>query len=117
MLFSNSMQKGSIPYNRKNGEITTIFIKGIKSNPANYRPICIISVVGNVIESIFSDNIVTYMNDYYLYSDCQLGLCKHRSCVTQLLHVVEDLNDTFDIGDPYGIIYIDFKQDFEQVSY
>ena len=32
---------------------------------------------------------------------------KHRSCVTQLLHVVEYLSNMFDNGDPYDIIYFD----------
>ena len=36
--------------------------------------------------------------------------CKHRSCVTQLLHVVEDLSDMFDNGDPFDIIYLDLKK-------
>ena len=51
------------------------------------------------------------MNDYDLYSDCQHRFCKHRSCITQLLHVVEDM---FDNGDPYDIIYLDFKKAFDQ---
>ena len=46
------------------------------------------------------------MNDYHLNSDCQHGFCKHRSCVTQLLHVVEDLSNMFDNGDPLFIIII-----------
>ena len=47
------------------------------------------------------------MNDYNLYSDCQHGFRKHKSYVTQLLHVVEDLSDMFDNGDPYDIIHFD----------
>ena len=61
--------------------------------------------------------IVAYINDYNLYSDCQHGFRKHRSCVTQLLHVVEDLSDMFDNGDPFDIIYLDFKKAFDQVSH
>ena len=57
------------------------------------------------------------MNDYYLHSDCQHGFHKHRSCVTQLLHVFEDLSDMFDNGDPFDIIYLDLKKAFDQVSH
>ena len=56
------------------------------------------------------------MNDYNLHSDCQHGFCKHRSCVIQLLHVVQDLSDMFDKGDPYKIIYLDLKKAFDQVT-
>ena len=69
------------------------------------------------MESIIRDNIVAYMNDYYLRSNCQHGFCEHRSCVTQLLHVVEDLPDVFDNGDPYDIFYLDFIKAFDQVSH
>ena len=117
ILFNNSMEKGSIPCYWKNVEITAIFKKGTKSNPASYRPISITSAVGKIIESIFKDIIVAYMNDYSLYCDCQYGFCKHRSCVTQLLHVVEDLSGMFDNGDPFDIIYLDFEKAFNQVSH
>ena len=110
ILLNNSMEKGSIPCDWKNAEITAIFIKGIKSNPANYRPISITSAVCKIIESIIRDIIVAYMNDYCLYSDCQHGFRKHRSCVTQLLHVVEDLRDMFGNRDPFDIIYLDLKK-------
>ena len=63
------------------------------------------------------DIIVAYINDYDLYSDCQHGFRKHRSCVTQLLHVVEYLSDMFDNGDPFDIIYLDFRKAFDQVSH
>ena len=117
ILFNNSIEKGSIPCDRKNAEITAIFFKGIKSNPANDRPISITSAVGKILESIHRDIIVAYINDYNLHSDCQHGFCKHRSCVTQLLHVVEDLSYIFDNGDPFDIIYLDFTKAFDQVSH
>ena len=80
------------------------FLKSNKSNPANYRPISITIVVEIILESIFGDIIVAYMNDYYLYIDCQHGLHIQRCCVTQLLHVVEDLSNMFHNDDPYDII-------------
>ena len=43
------------------------------------------------------------MNDYNPHSVCQHGFCKHRSCVNKLLHVVADLSDMFNNGDPYDI--------------
>ena len=70
-----------------------------------------------ILECIITDIIVAYINDYNLHSDCQHGFRKHRSCVTQLLHVVEDQSDMFDNGDPFDIIYLDFKKAFDQVSH
>ena len=116
ILFNNSMEKGSIPCDWKNAEITAIK-KGNKCNPASYRPISITSAVGSFLESIIRDIIVAYMNDYDLCSDCQHGFRKHTSCVTQFLRVVEDLSDMFDNGDPFDIIYLDLRKAFDQVSH
>ena len=58
------MEKGSIPCDRKNAQITPILKKGIKSNPADNRPISITSAVGKIMECIIMDFIVAYMNDY-----------------------------------------------------
>ena len=70
-----------------------------------------------MIESIIRDIIVAYINDYNVHSDCQHCFCKQRSCVTRLLHVVEDLSDMFDNHDPYDVIYLDYKKTFDQVSH
>ena len=116
ILFNNSTEKGFNPCDWKNLEITAIK-KGIKSNPANYIPISITSAVGKIIESIITDISVAYMNDYNRHSDCQHGLRKHGSCVSQLRLVVEDQSYMFNNGDPYDIIYHDFKKVFDKVSY
>ena len=60
-------------------------------------------------------NVIAYMNDYELCTDCQHGFHKNSSGVTQLQHVVEDLSDIFNNYDPYDIIYFDFKKAFGQV--
>ena len=60
---------------------------------------------------------MAYMNDHNLYSDCQHSFRRHRICVTQLLNVFVDLSDMLDNGDPYDIIYLEFKNAFDQVSH
>ena len=50
------------------------------------------------------------MNDYNLYSDCQHGFRKRRSCVTQLLQVMEDLSLLVENGCDIDVIYFDFRK-------
>ena len=57
------------------------------------------------------------MSAYHLYSDCQHGFRKGRSCITQLLQVKEDLTQIVDNGYPIDIIYLDFKKAFDQVPH
>ena len=76
ILFNNSIEKGFIPCYWKNSELTAISKKGIKSNPANYRPMQIACAVRKIMESIIMDIIVAYMNNYDLCSNCQHVFCE-----------------------------------------
>ena len=45
------------------------------------------------------------MNVYVIYSNCQHGFRKHRSCVTQLLKVMEDFTKLIEEKSDFDIIY------------
>ena len=57
------------------------------------------------------------MNVYAIYSNCQHGFRKHRSCVTQLLKVMEDFTKLIEEKSDFDIIYLDFKKAFDQVPH
>ena len=50
------------------------------------------------------------MTDNDLFSECQYGFRKHRSCVTQLLAVTENLKQLIDNGYPDDAVYLDLKK-------
>ena len=55
------------------------------------------------------------MLDCNLYSKCQHGFRKHRSCITQLLEVMEDFTKFVDNKNDIDIVYLDFQKAFDQV--
>ena len=72
----------------REGNITPIFKKGIKSKPGNYRPVSLTSVASKVFDSIVRDSIVDHMSANNLFAEEQHGFVPGRSCMTQLLAVV-----------------------------
>ena len=58
-----------------------------------------------------------YMTDNGLYSECQHGFQKQRSCITQLLLVMEGLTKFIEDGHPIDIVYLDFKKAFDSVPH
>ena len=92
ILFNKSLELGKISLEWKNANVVAIFKNGTKSKPGNYRPVSLTCVTCKILESVIRDAIVEHMNDSNLYSDCQHGFRKRRSCVTQLLQVMEDLS-------------------------
>ena len=51
-IFQLSINEGTLPRDWKDGNITPIFKKGSRTNPANYRPISLTSVVCKMLEGL-----------------------------------------------------------------
>ena len=117
ILFNKSVNEGSLPDDWKQAHVTAIFKKGSKSEPGNYRPVSLTSIVCKVFESLIRDAIVSHMKDNNLFTNCQHGFRQHRSCVTQLLKVMEDLTKLVDGNEDIDIIYFDFKKAFDTVPH
>ena len=57
------------------------------------------------------------MEELKLYSNCQHGFRSGRSCITQLLEVIEDFSKLIDEEIPFDVIYLDFKKAFDTVPH
>ena len=57
------------------------------------------------------------MTENNLYSEHQHGFRSHRSCMTQLLQVMEDITQFIDEGKSIDIIYCDFRKAFDAVPH
>ena len=116
-LFNKSITEGVIPKDWKEANVTAIFKKGSRSDPSNYRPVSLTCVTCKVLESLIRDVIVEYMSGYKLYLDCQHGFRQKRSCITQLLEVMEDLTNMIENRNTIDIIYLDFRKAFDTVPH
>ena len=97
--------------------VSCIFKKGDKSEPGNYRPVSLTCVLCKIAESYIKDNLYNFLEEKGAFSDCQHGFRKGRSCVTQLIQVVDTLADRFEKGEDTDIIYWDFQKAFDKVPH
>ena len=116
-LFNKSLETGVVPKKWKSAEVTAIFKKGNKTDPGNYRPVSLTCICCKLLEQFVRDEIVKHMTDNNLYSECQHGFRKKRSCVTQLLEVYDQLTEMIDDGKSVDIIYLDFRKAFDSIPH
>ena len=116
-LFKLTLEQGELPKEWKNAEVIAIFKKGTKTDPGNYRPVSLTCITCKVMESIIRDNIDFYFKENKLISDCQHGFRRKRSCVTQLLCVMEQFTKLMDTGKTIDVVYLDFKKAFDSVPH
>ena len=116
-LYNMSLEYGKVPCDWKIAEVVAIFKKGSRSDTGNYRPVSLTCIACKVLESLIRDEIVKYFTENKLYSNCQHGFRKRRSCTTQLLQFMEDITSLLDDKNPVDVIYLDFRKAFDTVPH
>ena len=117
ILFNKSLETRQIPTDWKDANVVAILKKGTISVPGNYRHVSLTCVICKLQESFIRDVIVDHMNKYNIYSNCHHGFRKRRSCVTQLLQVMEDFTQFIEHKSAFDVIYFDFQKTFDQVPH
>ena len=87
--------------------------KQSRKSPSNYSPVSLTCVVCKIMESIIRDKIMTHMTDNAMFSKAQHGFRPGRSCVTQLLEVIESWTRILVTGGKVDAIY--FAKAFDTV--
>ena len=111
------LDKMSLPNIWKTTNVSSIFKKGDKSDPSNYRPISLTCVACKIMESIIKDVVMTYLLENNLLRNCQLSFVCGRSVQLQLLSLLNHWADILDSGHTIDVIYLDFKKAFDSVPH
>ena len=116
-IFMKSFTEAVVPRDWRDAVISPIYKKGPRSLPENYRPVSLTSVVCKVMESIVRDRIVDMLNKNGFINKIQHGFVKSRSCLTNLLTVLEDWTKSLDEGEGLDVIYLDYRKAFDKVPH
>ena len=72
--------------------------KNSKSEPSNYRPISLLSVVGKLLEQVVAGVICQHLSEHRLLSDRQFGFRPGRSTADLLTLLSQGWQDALDEG-------------------
>ena len=117
LIFQTSLDQGQLPQDWKSANITPIYKKGNRTEPANYRPISLTSTCSKILEHIIHSFISTHLSNYNILSTNQHGFRTGRSCDTQLLGAINDFHHNLDAGTHIDALFLDFSKAFDKVSH
>ena len=80
-LFSVIWQEEIVPRQWREGLIVNIFKKGDREDPANYRGITLLSVVGKVFCKILNNRLVQCLDKEGVLHEGQAGFKINRRCM------------------------------------
>ena len=98
-IFIKSFETGEVPSLWKEANVSALYKnKGDKSDPFNYRPVSLTCIPSKICERSVQSVIMNHMTVNNLFTDCQFGFRDKRSCILQLLDVLDDFVKNFDQG-------------------
>ena len=117
LIFRQSLDEGKLPSEWKTANVSALHKKGPKTDPSNYRPISLTSVVCKIFEKVIRNTIMDHMESNDLFSQHQHGFRKGRSCITQLIEVLDKWTEELDTRHSLDTIYLDFRKAFDTVPH
>ena len=116
-LFCQSVQLGVLPDAWKQAWISSIFKRGDRNDPANYRPVTLTCILCKYLEHIFSTHIRRHLDRHGILTPSNHVFCSKHSCKTQLLLTAHDILKQRDEGKQIDITILDFSKAFDTVPH
>ena len=109
-MFNLVISTGIIPKEWKSARVTPIFKADSQVDPANSRPILVLSVIA---EKAILNQVYTYLNDNKLLSKFQSGLRPINFTLTALVDITDNSYVNINNGLTNAIVFIVLKKTFD----
>uniref|UniRef100_A0A0P4VTV9 Reverse transcriptase domain-containing protein n=1 Tax=Scylla olivacea TaxID=85551 RepID=A0A0P4VTV9_SCYOL len=114
-VFSACLWENTWPLVWKEARVVPVHKRSSRSDPKNYRPISLLSVVGKVFERVVADVVCRHLQDNYLLSDQQFGFRPGRSTSDLLMLLTGGWQDALDGGLDSVVVALDIAGAFDRV--
>ena len=117
ILFTRSLSEGVLPNSWKISHVIPIFKGAKRSCASNYKPVSLTYIICKMLESLIWDALIKHLLDNNLLVEYHHGFIWGRSCVTQLLKIMDTSTEILDEGYDVDIAYLDYRKAFDSVPY
>ncbi|KAK4319782.1 hypothetical protein Pmani_009300 [Petrolisthes manimaculis] len=114
-VFSACIKENTWPSMWKEARVVPIHKRSSRSDPKNYRPISLLSVIGKVFEKVVADVVCHHLSNNYLLSDQQFGFRPGKSTSDLLMLLTRDWQDALDDGLDTVVVALDIAGAFDRV--
>uniref|UniRef100_A0A0P4VX79 Uncharacterized protein n=1 Tax=Scylla olivacea TaxID=85551 RepID=A0A0P4VX79_SCYOL len=114
-VFTSCLREKKWPSVWKEARVVPVHKKNSRSEPNNYRPISLLSVMGKLLEKIVAAAIYQHLSENHLLSDRQFGFRPGRSTADLLLIISKDWQDALEEGLDTLVVALDIAGAFDRV--
>ena len=93
-----------------------IFKSEERTNPSNYRPISLLSILDKIIEKLMYNRLHQFFEKHNFFYRYQFGFRQNRATLHAVTEVVDYIYKSLDEGNYVFGIYIDLKKAFDTMQ-
>ena len=116
-LFKQSLDISELPPEWKTAYVTLIFKKDERSDPSNYLPVSLTSILCKTFEHILVSQIMNHLETHQILCPNQFGFRAEHSCESQLLVTINDFAYALNNKLQVDIGILDFSKAFDKVPH
>ena len=117
LFFNKSFDCGTVPRSYKVQQVIPIYKKGLKTDPSNFRPVVLTPHPIKVFERIIKIKLVNYFESNGILNCNQHGFRQSRSCASQLITHLGNIQNHLINNSDVDTIYINFAKAFDKVDH
>ena len=101
----------------KIARVIPIFKSGDAQEFSNYRPVSILPQFSKILEKLFRNRLMSFLNDKQILYNGQFGFRKNHSTSMAILELVEEMTTAMDNSQSSIAVFIDLKKAFDTVDH
>ena len=116
-IINKSIESRTFPEEWKYSKVVPLHKKGDRKSLPNYRPVSLLPVAGMVLEKCVSTQIYEYFEENDLFGHFQFGFRKGKSCISELLTLMDHLLEAKEMKKEIALILYDLSAAFDTISH
>ena len=112
-----SFQSGTIPDKMKIAKVIPIYKSGHHQDLGNYRPISILPQFSKILEKLFLNRLISYIEKQQILVKNQFGFRKKHSTESALVTLIETVTDALENKESTVAIFLDLKKAFDTINH
>lgn len=116
-IFNLSFSQGVFPNRLKNAIVIPVYKNGPPTDPSNYRPISLLTSFSKILEKLFHNRLVLFLNKNNVLHDKQFGFTKGKSTTDALTHLLSNLINKHNSKKMVCLALLDLKKAFDFVNH
>ena len=116
-VMNTSLRTSIVPQKLKIAKVMPVYKKDEKTDPGNYRPISLLSILDKILEKLVCKRLVDFLEEHKIFYKYQFGFRAKHSTVQAVTEIVDNIIEEMKNGRLVAGIYMDLSKAFDTVDH